>query len=93
MPLNSQHRVARDNSDTFGKPQKLSPEFTNWRTEMNVEMNGTSEDVSVRAISDVEVVGWFPNNERQVWVEVTVGDSKAVRRVVIPEQRWVMPHA
>lgn len=42
-------------------------------------------DVQVRTISGVEVVGWFPNHERQVWVEIEVDSQKFVRRVVLPQ--------
>src|SRR4051812_39459794 len=46
-----------------------------------------TENISVCAISSVDIVGWFPDNERQVWVEITIGDIKVVRRLVLPNCR------
>jgi len=48
--------------------------------------SGREEEIQVRAISDVETVGWFPDYERHVWIEVTIGGQKIVKRVVVPER-------
>jgi hypothetical protein len=50
-------------------------------------MNKDDLVISVRAISPVEVCGWFPNDARQVWVEVSVGDQKAICRLELPAKR------
>jgi len=48
-------------------------------------MASTLPPVTVEAVSGVEVVGWFPDDARQIWVKVTVGDESVIRRVEIPK--------